>query len=718
MASRHKKMSKSDRNRLNFSIAIIVVDILLIPWLLKFPSFVVADFKTAPSDWFKYGLFKSILDVWINSSYRTIYLYLQLPVFASILSLMWRTDNFGKKKNRISDGVGGPEPAGQGQHGTSRWQSEQEMDQNATVWYTDDEPGRGGTIFGVEKCNNNVEKVWYNARDIHTLLIAITRFGKGRRILLPSIWSLAKAGESMVITDPKGEAFIYTKNYLKSQGYNVVCLNFRDPNIGNQWNILELVNRAVDEGNLTKATEIAWDIANIIAPKLNGGHSDPLWGNGERSVIVTLILLVSIESDHKFQRHMKSVYRLLSKLGRVQEDDSVPLLDYIQSLPDEHPAKDAFATADLAPHKMRGSFFSMVLADLQLFSDPNIGEMTAVSDHEFENIGIEKTAVFLIIPDEKATRNVLATCYIDQLYQVLVNLANRKGGRIPRRVNFLLDEFGNLPPIPDMESKITVAGGRGMRFTLAIQSLTQIKQKYKEGADTITGNCAIWLYFGTNDPATKKALSEMTGKYTVETENLSSSVQQKGYSSTAGIGLTGRALLTDDEIGRWDNSETLVFEVGKFPARYPVLDLAQWGANADYGLCSPTDNIAKDEVENNRIVEERWNSVIRRESKSVPVWLPDLYDENNIPSEKPVVEKSYVHDASSTPIKEIDISNVYDLKEYQESHHKFVDMVSGEIVEEDVVATAEPLGKGSIDINKLALAFEDDDDEEEDTTFL
>lgn len=619
----NKKMDKPTIVRLTMVGIILVLDVLFVPWLLKLPFLIGAD----PGRWIAYGPFKSIWAVFTEPQFRRLYLFMQLPITTLIVAIVWDVNKF-KKKNRIRDGVGGPDPAGSGQHGTSRWQDTKEMDTNATVWFSDEPIKRGGTIYGIEKYKDEREKVWLNTKDIHTLLIAVTRFGKGRRIFLPSIWSLAKSGESMVMTDPKGELFIITKDYLLKQDYNVVCLNFRDPEMGNQWNLIEMVNRAVDEGNISKATEYAWDIANTIAPKSAGGNDTPVWGNGERCVIATLILIVSINAEFKFQRHMKSVYRLLSRLGRVLEDDSVPLLDYIQQLPDEHPAKDAFATADLSPYKMRGSFFSMVLSDIQLFADSAICEMTAKSDHDFRDIGIKKTAIFLIIPDDKPARHVLATIYIDQLYQALVQLANEEGGRIPRRTNFLLDEFGNLPPIPGFDNKITVAGGRGMRFTLAIQALNQLKNLYKDNAKTISGNCAIWLFFGTNDLETAKELSDKTGKYTVETDNSSSSIQNKGHSMTAGVGLTGRALLTDDEIGRWNNEETLVFQVGKFPARYPILDLSLWGANADYGLTPPSGNVEQDEEDNRLILKNRWQSVVSRPSQKVSVWLPEIIEDS------------------------------------------------------------------------------------------
>lgn len=629
----NKKMEKPMIVRIVLICIIILLDLLLLPWLLKFPFFLLEGgvddpslMATAPGRWIEYGMFNSIKEIFTYPQFRKLYLFMQIPVSALIIAIAWNVNRLNKK-NRIRDGVGGPDPAGAGQHGTSRWQNTHEMDRFVDVWYTDKPLKRGGTILGIEKNSREREKVWLNSKDMHTLLIALTRFGKGRRIFFPSIWTLAKSGESIVATDPKGELYIYTKDYLISQGYDVVCLNFRDPELGNQWNLMELVNRAVDEGKIAKATEIARDMANTIAPKSASGNENPMWGNGERAVITALILIVSMNAEFAFQRHMKSVYRLLSKLGRVLPDDSVPLLDYIASLPDEHPAKDAFATADLAPYKMRGSFFSMVLSDLQLFADPAIGEMTAKSDHEFRDIGLKKTAVFLIIPDEKPDRNVMATIYIDQLYQSLVKLANDEGGRIPKRTNFLLDEFGNLPAIPDFDSKITVAGGRGIRFTIGVQGLDQIKKLYKDNATTITGNCAIWIYFGTNDENTAESLSKKTGKYTVETENSGSSVQNKGYSMSAGVGLTGRALLTPDEISRWENEETLVFQVSKFPARYPVLDLSMWQANIDYGLTPRSDDIVQDEKDNIILIKKRWQSIKPRKQENVSVWLPDLNDD-------------------------------------------------------------------------------------------
>lgn len=644
----NKHMEKSTIARIIIISVILLADLFLLPWILKLPFFFLGQnniLATAPNRWLDYGPWESIKDVILNAPFRKVYMIMQLPVATLIIGVAWNVEKW-KKKNRITDGVGGPEPAGSGEHGTSRWQDKQEMDRTANVWYTSDESiQKGGIIFGMEKNKSGKEKVWFDENDVHTLLIGATRSGKSRKIVIPSIWEIAKAGESMVIGDPKGELYIFTKDYLEKQGYKVITLNLREPSKGNQWNLLDIVNKAVDEKNISRATELAWDIAHTICNQSPSTSSDPLWRNGEESTIAALILLTAINSEFSFQRHMTTAYYLLAAYGQPLADESIPLLDYINNrLEITHPARSAFATASIAPYKTRASFFTTALSDLRLFSDPNISDMTAIQDHELENIGIEKTAVFLIVPDERGTRSVLATLYIDQVYTAMVDLANKRGGRIPKRVNFILDEFGNLPAIPEFDKKITVAGGRGMRFTLAIQDIAQLKKLYDKNAQTITGNCHNWIYLKTADIETAKLISEKTGKYTVETENSSSSVQPKSHSISHGVGLAQRALLLPDEVLRWNIDESLILPISSFAARYPLPDLSLWQANEDLGFVR-TGNIDEDKELNRQIIEKRLKNTPERQPMKLRLWLPDGMSEDDEDAEEvdnviPVVQNT------------------------------------------------------------------------------
>lgn len=618
--------NKVDRNKKIFISLVVLVDIFIIPWILKLFILTItrfSEFSEIPYIWIEYGILKSMKDVIIDAKFRALYLMIQPLMIAFLIAILWDTNKFAKR-NRITDGVGGPEPSGSGEHGTSRWQNKKEMDKTADVWFNNENPIKSGIIFGMEKMKNDLEKMWCLFDDLHNLIIGSTRSGKSRKIILPSIWGLAKAGESMVIGDPKGELFISTKEYLEKEGYNVIALNLREPSKGNQWNMLDLVNKAVDEGDIAKATQLAWSIAHTISNQTPSVSSEPIWKNGEESTIASLIMLTALNSEFKFQRHMTTAYYLLAEYGQPLEDETIPLLDYIKTLETKHPAKSAFATASIAPYKTRASFFTTALADLRLFSDPNIADMTNKQDHDLSKIGIEKTAVFLIIPDEDSTRNVLATLYIDQVYQSLVNLANSRGGRIPRRVNFILDEFGNLPPIPDFDKKLTVAGGRGIRFTLAVQDIAQLKKLYDKNAQTITGNCHNWIYLKTADVETAELISKKTGKYTVQTESSGNSIQSKGHSVSHNVSLAGRPLLLTDEVLRWDTKETLVLPISYFPARYPSPDLSLYSANSDFGFMC-TGNIDDDKELNRQILEKRWDEIRAREIEEVNIWLPNIY---------------------------------------------------------------------------------------------
>lgn len=574
--------------RFVFMALLILLDITLVPWLTAFPMFVKSvGMAKAGGVWLQtmkdsplhaLGLLIS------DSKVRNLWLICQLLVGGGILWLLWPDDK--RRKNFVRDGVGGPDAAGQGQFGTSRWQSPAETDATTTVWFTEELLNKGGIVLGMEIGRKDKEKVWLDTIDSHTLIIGTTRSGKSRTVILPTIWTLAEAGESMILTDPKGELYATTHKHLRKKGYKVTLIDFRKPGKGNRWNPMLPVIRAVEEGNIAEASEAAWDIASMFVKRPSSG--DQVWADGAESTIAALILAVAMEADHKSFKHMTSVYQTLTELGETLKDedgnDIVLLNEYFKTLARGSAARTAFGTARLAPERMRGSFFSSVAATLRLFADPSISYLTADQDHELTDVGKQKTAVFLVIPDEKKTRHVLAALYVDQTYQSLVSLADENNGRIPVRVNCLLDEFGNMPAIPDFATKITVSLGRGIRYHMVVQDFAQLDDKYGQAnARTIRGNCHTWLYLLTTDFDTAKKISEQLGSYTIETEGHSSSSRSHDVStsSSRSSSLTKRQLLTPDEILRWPVERALVIRARQFPARLNLPDISKWKANAD-----------------------------------------------------------------------------------------------------------------------------------------
>ena len=140
-----------------------------------------------------------------------------------------------------------------------------------------------------------------------------------------------------------------------------------------------------------------------------------------------------------------------------------------------------------------------------------------------------------------------------------MDLANQHKGRLPIRVNYLLDEFGNIPAIADFTTKITTAGGRGIRFTLAVQGIDQLSEHYPHRENTIMGQCWTWIYILTSDIKTAELISLKCGNYTVATESYSSSAQVSGTRSEGvSQGLTSRPLIMKDEVLRWPVDFALV----------------------------------------------------------------------------------------------------------------------------------------------------------------
>lgn len=459
-----------------------------------------------------------------------------------------------------------------------------------------------GTYLGADLKKN---KYWTIDDDTHTLVIGTTRAGKSRRIIMPTIHHLANMGESMVICDLKKELYPATKDFLHRKGYKTPVLDLRTPQAGNRWNLLHPVLTAIAEHDTAKAIQFADDIAYILSydPKYRG---DPIWPAAKRSLISSLILAVAFEAAEE-SKHMGTVYHLLSKFGA----DGGELLDfYINSLRENHPAKIQYGVYQMSTGKMRSSIATDTLTTLQIFAiDPAVAYMLAKQDHDLAAPGKEKTAVFLVIPDERSNRNVLASLYIQQSYSALVDLANQNNRRVPIRVNYLLDEFGNIPAITDFSTKITTAGGRGLRFTLALQGLDQLSHVYPGQENTITGQCWTWIYILTSDIKTADLISQKTGQYTVATESYSSTAQRYSHSEGVSQGLTGRPLVMKDEVLRWPEDTALILRTRKNPAKLPLPDISKLPIVNDFNF----------ELE----VEEK------KQFEPVPFWLPKIIINEN-----------------------------------------------------------------------------------------
>lgn len=443
---------------------------------------------------------------------------------------------------------------------------------------------QGGLVLGWDRKRR---RIIYNAEDTHSLIIGATRCGKTRHLVLESIGLTALAGESMVLSDPKSELYLYTKPFLESLGYEVIGIDFIRPDLSHRYNYLQPVLDAVNMGDLARAVQEAQDIAMLLVPDKENTNTDPLWPNGERSIIVVAILAVCLESHDPRWQNLSNARHFIEDMCAPDPNGEIPLTRYLEKLPPDSPLLSAMAIAKISPAKMRGSFYGSALTTLNLFTQPGIHSMTAVTDFDHLATGDRKRAIFIILPDERSSYYPLAALFVFQQYQLLVRRADENGGRLPRRVEFILDEFGNFVKIPDMDKAITVGGGRGIRFHLVVQDDTQIFAKYgNDLGKTMIANCETWVYLQTDNGDTLKRISEKLGKYTVKSPNLSAS---SGGQSSASYSLTGRDLLTTDEVKRITRPYQLIMSRAD-PVVLFAPDIGKTPFNSFFGMGSRKHN--------------------------------------------------------------------------------------------------------------------------------
>ena len=471
---------------------------------------------------------------------------------------------------------------------------------------------KGGIVVGKSE-EVGKEKLYYIGSDTHTLTIGATRSGKSRCLVIQSICTLGLAAESMVISDPKAELYQYTSEFLTKLGYEVICIDFKNPNKSTRYNLLQPVIDAVNECDMEKAEMYAWDITNILVG--DNTSNEKIWENGEKSTIAGAILCVVVDNKLRPQyQNLTNVYWFIAEMGKTV-GGKTPMSEYVKKMKDSHPARALLSIAAVAPSRTKGSFDTSALTTLRLFTSKSMYAITHKSDYNIADIGTKKQALFLILPDEKSTYYPIASLMVSQLYELLVKSADSRGGRLERRVNFVLDEFGNFAKLTDFANKLTVAGGRGIRFNLFLQSFEQLTEKYsKELSAIVKANCQTWAYLQADDDETLEAICKKLGKYTTSAYQISA--QHGRYvnpSSSHSISLVGRELLTTDEIRRISRPHQII--VGRsHPALMNAPDLSKWNFNKMCGL--------GDEEHNRQVREERERKrpIVSDMKGDIPLW--------------------------------------------------------------------------------------------------
>lgn len=510
-----------------------------------------------------------------------------------------------------------PVPVGQGQHGTAKWLNKKDFDKVFDSVIIDSKKlmeGKehipaGGLVIGKEDIKKSFfsrkikEKIYLITKDLHALIIGATRSGKTRNVVIETITMLILAGENVFIPDLKGEIRDYTEDTAKRCGYETICINFINPYESDRKNFLEPIVQALRRKDISRAIEETWSLVSQLVGE-PPEHGDKLWNDGEAATLAASIMAVCYDNqDHPEYQNLTNVFYFITEMCSEYRG-ALPLQFYIDSLPEDHPAKILLAATKVAAMRTRSSFYVSAIMTLKLLTIPAINQMTNASDFDIEKLIEEgkKVIVYLCLPVRDKTYFPLASLVLRQLSDLIDYAADEKyGGRVPVRWNFVDDELGNFTKITNMRQQTSFGTGKGIRHFMFIQSYAQLDDVYGEKvSQIIQDNADIKIYLRSPNPTTKKKISEDLGNYTTrsysKSNNTPSGTFRNGGSDGESSNLMGRPLLYPDEVGKLQRPYSLVMSDSD-PAIMYAPDLSQYAMNEFLGM--------GDEEHNNRLRQKK-----------------------------------------------------------------------------------------------------------------
>ena len=420
-------------------------------------------------------------------------------------------------------------------------------------------------------------------RSLNVLVIGGSGAAKTRSFVLPNILT---ANTNYVITDPKSEVLLATGGYLKEQGYDVRVLNLVNLEQSDGYNPFRYLR---DEKDVLKLVN---NLIQSTTPK--GSHeSDPFWTKAETALLQAIILMLFQEAP-EYEQNFSMVMRVL-EYAEVREEDEghVSPLDLLfESIERRKPDSVAvrqYKVFKLAAGKTAKSILVSTAVRLAPFNLPQIQALTNHDDMDLYTLGEKKVALYAVIPDNDNTLNFLVSLLYAQAFQALYYSADQiHHGPLPRHVRFVLDEFAAMP-LPGFTRELATMRSRSISASVIIQNMAQIKELYKDSWETIPGNCDTILYLGGNESSTHKYVSEMLGKATIDTKTHGQTKGKSGSYST-NFQMSGRELLTPDEVRKLDNRYALLFIRGASPVmdekydlmHHPAISRSSLGGAAPY----------------------------------------------------------------------------------------------------------------------------------------
>ena len=447
------------------------------------------------------------------------------------------------------------------EHGSAKWGNPQTVNRK----YMQKPPKQNRLLKQQVRIGLDGKK---HRRNLNVIVIGGSGAGKTRFYCKPNIM---QCNTSFVVTDPKGENLRDTGRLLLEKGYEVRVLDFINMEKSHCYNPFVYLK---DDNDVQK---LVTNLFKATTPK-NAQPQDPFWDTAASMLLLALIFYLKYEAPEE-EQNFAMVMEML-RYGSVSEEEE----EYISPLDSlyydlelrvpEHIAVKYYKNYRSGAGKTLKSIQLTLAARLEKFNLESLANLTRTDELELSMLGEKKTAIFALIPDNDTSFNFLVSILYTQLFQQLFYLADHKyGGSLPIPVHFLMDEFANVSLPDDFEKALSVMRSRGVSVSIILQNLAQLKKLFEKEWESITGNCDSFLYLGGNEQSTHEYVSKLLGKETIDLNTYGKSAGRNGNYST-NYQISGRELLTPDEVRKLDNRYALLFIRGENPImdfKYDIL---------------------------------------------------------------------------------------------------------------------------------------------------
>jgi len=458
------------------------------------------------------------------------------------------------------------------EHGSARWSTMDEIKKNFREEKIDNINESGFPIY----FSKDNKKVWFDNKTPHWICLGSTGSGKSVTSVIPycSFIATAKKKKSVFITDPKGEILNATSKMFKDNGYDVLCVDFRNPEYSSHINLLEPVIKeyelyykyqklSLEETDEEKILEyknksivhyascnqLVSDISAMIMDDITA--KEKFWNNSSADLLYGIIFLFLEDYvEGKIKREQITLTAIKKfQSSSMSDANNKKLKKYMEKKSYDMKSKDKLFSLLNTSETTYRSITSTFSERMSLYDDVNVENVTSESDFDFDSLGKKPTVLYCCIPDESQIYYTLVSIIVSLIYKTLVILCNeQENKKLPYDIVFLLDEFGNTPPLKDIKSMCSVGRSRGLFFVFYLQSIQQLDDLYgKEISQIVQDNCGL-QFLKTNSQDTAEQISNRLGTNGVETTSLNYSMSFTNNNGSKGTSLISRRLMTADEI--------------------------------------------------------------------------------------------------------------------------------------------------------------------------